>query len=784
MSCNNCNVNLAGVEYVEKDDKDLCISCFNLLFGKTCTKCQMLIPAGTKFATNGGKFWHKDCFQCFSCKKKLTKFDIGDDEQFYCHACHKEKYGPKCIVCHNGIVKSLRYVENEGHLFHEDCFRCSSKTCGKKLDDGFIPKDNQFFCQECYREIESKHTFKETFTFASLIFTELVPEEDKILKSMAQSFKTELTSKIQPIIKTLNIPRVSKENLFFITTDQTQTISYLFPNIIMNTTVSNGSIQLRSGDLAKQKVDVIVVCSTSEILLKNILQQAGVTVANEYHRLSTSVNPQDSIIETGPGNLSCQAILFYRWTPPTDRNKTKLLTSISEYVSKLLGHILNHKKVYRTAAFPPVEYGLSQCPLDTIAEAMINTAVTKLAETLLYFTISFIILPNEFNVHQKFAEKLASIQKQLEPFGHVEYSLSQINLTLTAKQETNLKQCGSAIRTYMNTCTQIKSHENDDLNVWTQQLVMNFYQHCLNRHIWPMINLEQKKLTLTGKKESIDAADRHFLELTNQALKQLHLKNISRNVVWEYQIDATTWQSYSYNCIGEIEYARTIKNLPTIEITNEQDELCQINFANSTETFNDRIRAIRQRHLISVRLPNHWQCQSGNFCRFLLNEDTDEYKNVKQLFDQTMANLYVSIKSIERIQNQRWYKQYTAHHEAMSERLKENIEKRLFHGCTETAANSIVEECFNRSFAGINGTVYGRGAYFAANANYSHQYALPNANGDRYMFVVSVLVGKSTLGNTSMKVPPSGYDSTTDNRQIFVVYHDAQAYADYLITYQ
>ena len=35
-----------------------------------------------------------------------------------------------------------------------------------------------------------------------------------------------------------------------------------------------------------------------------------------------------------------------------------------------------------------------------------------------------------------------------------------------------------------------------------------------------------------------------------------------------------------------------------------------------------------------------------------------------------------------------------------------------------------------------------------------------------------------------MKIPPSGYDTTTDGQDIFVVYHDAGAYADHLITYK
>jgi hypothetical protein len=52
------------------------------------------------------------------------------------------------------------------------------------------------------------------------------------------------------------------------------------------------------------------------------------------------------------------------------------------------------------------------------------------------------------------------------------------------------------------------------------------------------------------------------------------------------------------------------------------------------------------------------------------------------------------------------------------------------------------------------------------------------------MFVSRVLVGKTTLGNSSMKTRPVGYDSTTDGDHMTVTYHDAQAYAEYLITYK
>jgi hypothetical protein len=52
------------------------------------------------------------------------------------------------------------------------------------------------------------------------------------------------------------------------------------------------------------------------------------------------------------------------------------------------------------------------------------------------------------------------------------------------------------------------------------------------------------------------------------------------------------------------------------------------------------------------------------------------------------------------------------------------------------------------------------------------------------MFVCSVLLGESILGNSTMRMCPIGYDTTTNGSSIHVIYHDAQAYADYIILYK
>ena len=54
------------------------------------------------------------------------------------------------------------------------------------------------------------------------------------------------------------------------------------------------------------------------------------------------------------------------------------------------------------------------------------------------------------------------------------------------------------------------------------------------------------------------------------------------------------------------------------------------------------------------------------------------------------------------------------------------------------------------------------------------------------MYRVKVLVGEFTKGESKMIVPPEGYESVVDNQndpKIFVVFYDAQAYPEHLITF-
>ena len=92
-------------------------------------------------------------------------------------------------------------------------------------------------------------------------------------------------------------------------------------------------------------------------------------------------------------------------------------------------------------------------------------------------------------------------------------------------------------------------------------------------------------------------------------------------------------------------------------------------------------------------------------------------------------------------------------------------------------------------------TVYGKGVYFAHDASYSarDQYSPRDINNNKYIFLAKVLTGEFAVGSSSYVTPPPKgsnsltlYDSVVDNvsnPSIFVIFGDAQAYPDYLITF-
>jgi len=106
-----------------------------------------------------------------------------------------------------------------------------------------------------------------------------------------------------------------------------------------------------------------------------------------------------------------------------------------------------------------------------------------------------------------------------------------------------------------------------------------------------------------------------------------------------------------------------------------------------------------------------------------------------------------------------------------------------------------MQQGFNRAFTGLTSgrAVHGKGVYFARDASYSMspEYSKPDAHGVQCIFLVRVVIGEYCKGVQGALVPAVRhgnqlYDTTVDSMgdpSIFVTYHDAQAYPEYLVKF-
>eukprot|EP00058_Branchiostoma_floridae_P022870 XP_002608360.1 hypothetical protein BRAFLDRAFT_91319 [Branchiostoma floridae] len=178
-----------------------------------------------------------------------------------------------------------------------------------------------------------------------------------------------------------------------------------------------------------------------------------------------------------------------------------------------------------------------------------------------------------------------------------------------------------------------------------------------------------------------------------------------------------------------------------------------------------------------------------------LTPGSPEYTLVQNKFLSSTGR--VRVLSIERVQSPAlWEQFFVIKRNMLSRNSTKPIEKELWHGTNAEACREISPNGFNRRYSGQHGTAYGKGTYFAVNASYSahDRYSSPDAQGRKKMYLAKVLTGEYTSGRRHMFVPPrrqdsSGlsYDSTVDDIKTpttYVVFHDAQAYPQYLITFK
>jgi len=188
-----------------------------------------------------------------------------------------------------------------------------------------------------------------------------------------------------------------------------------------------------------------------------------------------------------------------------------------------------------------------------------------------------------------------------------------------------------------------------------------------------------------------------------------------------------------------------------------------------------------------------------------------EYSDAVAAFKAGLSKYHkkgAEIVRVERVQNQAMWQSFVVKRQELATRERaralDNLStidddalerKWLFHGTDAWTLGKICATGFNRSYAGRNACMYGKGVYFARDSGYSAhpRYAIPDAAGVQRMLLCRVLVGAHCKGRQDILVPDERdaggilFDTTVDkiaDPGILVTYHDAQAYPEYQISFR
>ncbi|CAF1643231.1 unnamed protein product, partial [Didymodactylos carnosus] len=152
-------------------------------------------------------------------------------------------------------------------------------------------------------------------------------------------------------------------------------------------------------------VDVVVGCSSSEMLLQYIMIEAGQSVKEAYYTEIRNY-PNAVVISTAPGNLPCKKIFFISWMPDNDKNT--LRQSVIDLVSNAIQNALAHN--FTSIAFPAIGCGEYGCSVDVVVKTLVREAKNQLTIRNVPLTISFIIQEDKQNIYDEFCKQVVQLQ--------------------------------------------------------------------------------------------------------------------------------------------------------------------------------------------------------------------------------------------------------------------------------------------------------------------------------------------------------------------------------------
>ncbi|XP_054565651.1 protein mono-ADP-ribosyltransferase PARP14-like [Eptesicus fuscus] len=567
------------------------------------------------------------------------------------------------------------------------------------------------------------------------------------------------------------------------------------------------TFQLATGDIAKEEADVIVNSTTKTFdhkagVSKAILEKAGQNVEIECSRLAQQhIN---GYIITDGGALKCKNIIHVDGGADVKRSVTCVLQECEK---------LNHS----TICLPAIGTGSAQQDPDKVAEAIMDAiedftqkgldqSVKKVKVVVFQPQIMDVFCAKVKKREGSQAPSQSIISKIACLFGTDTSPASGVHeikigpITFQVATGDIAKEEADVI---INSTTKTFDHKAGVSKAILEKAGQNVEIECsrlAQQHINGYIITDGGALKCKNIIHIHGGADvKRSVTCVLQECEKLNHSTICLPAIGtgSAQQDPDKVAEAIMDAIEDFIQKGLVRFVKKVKVVIFQPQIMDVFCANMKKREGSQAPSQSIMSKIAFEIPGHWSdMKQQRVCVVELQPGQPQYRKVADAFNLTCSQF--KIEKIERIQNPSLWKQYQTKKKTMDDKNGHiQNEKLLFHGTNADSLPHINQHGFNRSYAGKNAAVYGKGTYFAVQALYSADdtYSRPDANGKKHVYYVRVLTGLYALGNRSLLVPPPKnpqnpldlYDTVTDNvstPSLFVVFYDYQAYPEYLITFK
>ncbi|XP_051998367.1 LOW QUALITY PROTEIN: protein mono-ADP-ribosyltransferase PARP14-like [Xyrauchen texanus] len=607
---------------------------------------------------------------------------------------------------------------------------------------------------------------------------------------------------------------------------------------VYETIVGGTTLQVLQGDITAEKTDVIVNSSNKEFTLKSgvskaILEKAGPNVEAECQQLGAQ--PNKGLIMTQAGNLQCKKIIHI-----SAQSNGNIIQKQAKKAMQMCA-----KEKFTSISFPAIGTGQAGLSPGQVADSMMDALVDMVRQTpqsslkLVRMVVFQAPMLTEF--YKSMQDREFTRKQEESAWSKIKTYAASVKSFFTGSWEKEVKQhggkdfviegmkvdpvcfsiCGPS-QTAVDKTKQFLENmisEQQAFQVFDDTAILSFSDkdqqriQDLQSTLGVTIRLEYKalkgsegtageaKLTVEGLTRDVLIATQDIQDMLKAAREGEILKRdmefTSELVDWQYE-QGGQYKSFDQRTNFELEQTLS-RGAADIKISL-QGQSYQIKLPEGPAVSTSGGNQMNIRRIDKLKatesIPQNWDAMAPTDLYKVCNlqPTSSEYNDVLGLFKTSCPTN--NVVKIERIQNPGMWKNYHNNKSVMERKNgHQNNEKRLFHGTCEKTIMHINKNGFNRSYAGKNAAAYGNGTYFALNARYSasNTYSVPNAQGQKHMYLCRVLTGDFTKGNAGMIVPPPKqttsfdlYDTVVDNPAaptIFVVFRDDNAYPEYLITF-